>query len=154
MRGEAEGCCCSSWAQPVLWAASQVREDIRMKKRRLNPPLRIWATLPTLSGRSDLLRDFNLVKKSYLSPLQYIRFAIDGLTEKLHMFACRKESETLSIIKKHLPFVSSFQSFGKCTELFVSFLTQFYTLSPEVHNSNYFFLLKKYFLISSQEKYL
>ena len=33
------------------------------------------------------------------------RFAIDGLTEKLHMFPCRKESETLAIIKKHLPFV-------------------------------------------------
>ena len=33
------------------------------------------------------------------------RFAIDGLTEKLHMFPCRKESEALAIIKKHLPFV-------------------------------------------------
>ena len=42
-------------------------------------------------------------------PKKFIpRFAIDGLTEKLHMFPCRKESEALSIVKKHLPFVSIF----------------------------------------------
>ena len=34
-----------------------------------------------------------------------VRFSIDGLTEKLHLFKCNKEEELKNVVKRHIYYV-------------------------------------------------
>ena len=38
-----------------------------------------------------------------------VRFSMDGVTEKLHLFKCTKEEEIKNTLKKHIYFVSMFK---------------------------------------------